>query len=95
MEIKRSGTQPSTHGGAPGTGEYRVMLGAALNVGITPAEAKEIVYQAVPYVGMGKVFDFLHATNDALRGKGIALPLPSESTTTRERTSPSATTAAC
>ena len=32
--------------------EYRVMLGAALNVGVTPVEAKEIVYQAVPYVGM-------------------------------------------
>jgi hypothetical protein len=25
-----------------------------------------MVYQAVPYVGMAKVFDFLHATNDAL-----------------------------
>src|SRR4051812_33167799 len=43
--------------------EYRVMLGAALTVGITPVEAKEIVYQAVPYVGMGKAFDVLHATN--------------------------------
>lgn len=28
--------------------EYRVMLGAALNVGITPVEVKEIVYQAIP-----------------------------------------------
>lgn len=27
-------------------GEYRVMLGAALAVGITPVEVKEIVYQA-------------------------------------------------
>jgi hypothetical protein len=44
--------------------EYRVMLGAALTVGVTPVEVKEIVYQAVPYVGMAKVFDFLHATND-------------------------------
>ena len=33
-------------------GEYRVMLGAALTVGVTPVEVKEIVYQAVPYVGM-------------------------------------------
>ncbi len=41
--------------------EYRIMLGAALNVGVTPVEAKEIVYQAVPYVGMGKVLEFLHA----------------------------------
>src|SRR5947209_15532779 len=28
--------------------EYRVMLGAALNVGVTSIDAKEIVYQAVP-----------------------------------------------
>src|SRR3569832_102447 len=40
--------------------DYRVMLGAALTVGVTPVEVKEIVYQAVPYVGMAKVFDFLH-----------------------------------
>ena len=46
--------------------EYRVMLGAALAVGVTPVEIKEIVYQAVPYVGMAKVFDFLHATNEVL-----------------------------
>lgn len=39
--------------------EFRAMLGAALNVGVTPVEAKEIVYQAVPYVGMARVFDFL------------------------------------
>jgi 4-carboxymuconolactone decarboxylase len=62
--------------------EYRVMLGAALTVGVTPVEIKEIVYQAVPYVGMGKVFDFLHATNDILTERGIDLPLPGQSTTT-------------
>jgi hypothetical protein len=42
------------------------MLGAALTFGISPIEVKEIVYEAVPYVGMAKVFDFLHATNDVL-----------------------------
>jgi 4-carboxymuconolactone decarboxylase len=62
--------------------EYRVMLGAALTVGVTPVEAKEIVYQAVPYVGMAKVFDFIHATNEVLTERGIALPLPGQSTTT-------------
>jgi len=46
--------------------EYRIMLGAALIVGVTPVEGKEIVYQAVPYVGMAKVYDFLHATNEVL-----------------------------
>ncbi len=64
-------------------GEYRVMLGAALTVGVTPVEIKEIVYQAVPYVGMAKVFDFLHATNDVLEEHGVELPLPGQSTTDR------------
>lgn len=62
--------------------EYRAMLGAALTVGVTPVEAKEIIYHAVPYVGLGKVFDFLHATNDVLTSHGIALPLGGQSTTT-------------
>ena len=64
--------------------EYRVMLGAALTIGVTPVEVKEVVYQAVAYVGMAKVFDFLHATNDVLTARGIALPLPSQATTTPE-----------
>ena len=65
-------------------GEYRVMLGAALTVGVTPVEVKELVYQAVPYVGMARVFDFLHATNDVLVERGVELPLPGQSTTTPE-----------
>lgn len=63
-------------------GEYRAMLGAALTVGVTPVEVKEIVYQAVRYVGMARVFDFLHATNEVLTGRGVQLPLPGQSTTT-------------
>lgn len=64
--------------------EYRVMVGAALTVEVTPVEIKEIVYQAVPYVGMAKVFDFVHATNEVLSERGVALPLPGQSTTTPE-----------
>ncbi len=62
--------------------EYRVMLGGALNVGVTPVEVKEIVYQAVPYVGMSKVYDFIHATNEVLESRGIQLPLEGQATTT-------------
>jgi 4-carboxymuconolactone decarboxylase len=36
------------------------------------------------YVGMGKVLDFIHATNDVLTERGVALPLPGQSTTTPE-----------
>jgi 4-carboxymuconolactone decarboxylase len=64
--------------------EYRAMLGAALTVGVTPVEVKEIVYHAVPYVGMAKVFDFIHATNEVLTERGVELPLPGQSTTTPE-----------
>ncbi len=64
--------------------EYRVMLGGALNVGVTPVEVKEIVYQAVPYIGIAKVFDFLHATNELFRSRGIQLPLDGRSTTDAE-----------
>jgi 4-carboxymuconolactone decarboxylase len=64
--------------------EYRAMLGAALTVGVTPVEVKEVLYQAVPYVGIAKVFDFLHATNEVLTERGVSLPLPGQSTTTPE-----------
>ena len=69
---------------APALREYRVMLGAALTVGVTPVEIKEIVYQAVPYVGMAKAFDFIHATNEVLAEHGVELPLPAQSTITPE-----------
>ena len=62
--------------------EYRIMLGAALEIGVTPVQIKEIVYQAVPYTGMARVFDFLHVTNEVFTARGITLPLPGQSTTT-------------
>ena len=65
-------------------GEYKVMLGGALNVGVTPVEVKEIVYQAVPYVGIAKVYDFIHATNELLESMGVQLPVEGQSTTTPE-----------
>lgn len=64
--------------------EYKVMLGDALNVGVTPIEFKEIVYQSVPYVGIAKSFDFIHATNEILENRGIKLPLEGQSTTSPE-----------
>lgn len=60
------------------------MLGAALTAGVTPVEAKDVVYHAVPYLGLAKVFDFLHATNVVLAAHGVPLPLPGQSATTPE-----------
>jgi len=74
----------STLIGCQGIDEYKMMLPAALNLGVTPVEVKEIVYQSVDYCGMGRVFPFLKATNDILVERGFPLPLPSQSTTTME-----------
>jgi 4-carboxymuconolactone decarboxylase len=65
-------------------GEYKVMLRGALSIGVTPAEVKEVVYQAVPYCGIAAVLDFIHATNEVLESVGVKLPLDGQSTTTPE-----------
>ncbi|MDP4128001.1 MAG: carboxymuconolactone decarboxylase family protein [Bacillota bacterium] len=70
--------------GCQGIDEFKAMLPAALNFGVTPFEIKEIVYQAVAYLGIGRVFPFLHATNDVLTARGVELPLPGQATTTAE-----------
>ena len=70
--------------GCQGIDEFKAMLPAALNFGVTPVEAKEIVYQAVAYLGIGRVFPFLHAANDILTARGVNLPLEGQATTTMD-----------
>jgi 4-carboxymuconolactone decarboxylase len=65
-------------------GEYKMMVNAALNVGVTPVEVKEILYQSVPYVGISKVVDFIYLTNELFGERDITLPLEGQSTTTPE-----------
>lgn len=64
--------------------EYRMMLRAALGNGVTPVEIKEVLYQAVPYVGMAKVVDFIGVANEFLTANGVRLPLEPQSTTSPE-----------
>lgn len=64
--------------------EYKVMLEGALNIGVAPIEVKEIVYQSIPYVGFAKAVDFVHASNEILKNRGIELPLEGQSTTSPE-----------
>ena len=70
--------------GCQGIEEYRAMLPAAMNFGVTPVEIKEIVYQAVDYLGIGRVFPFLKITNEILTEKGVKLPLEGQANTTME-----------
>lgn len=59
----------------------RAAFRATLGAGVTPVEVKEVLYQAVPYVGMAKVADFIGAANDVLEARGVGLPLEGQSTT--------------
>ena len=70
--------------GCQGIEEFRCMVPAALNFGVTPVELKETVYQAVAYLGIGRVFPFLKAANEILEAQGITLPLEGQTVTTIE-----------
>lgn len=70
--------------GCQGMDEYKIMLPAALNMGVTPVEVKEILYQSVAYLGIGRVFPFFGITNDIFTEKGISLPLESQKTVASE-----------
>ena len=51
---------------------------------LTPVMLKEIIYQAVDYLGIGRVLPFLDAANDILASRGVSLPLEGQATTTME-----------
>lgn len=74
----------STLLGCQGLEVYKNKLPEALEHGVTPVMAKEMVYQAVDYLGLGRVMPFLEAANEILTARGVELPLPDQATTTME-----------
>lgn len=70
--------------GCQGIDVYKEMLPKALDAGLSPVMVKEVVYQAVDYLGIGRVMAFLTITNDVLTARGVKLPLPAQATTTME-----------
>ena len=59
---------------------YEKMIIKALDIGVTPIEIKEILYQSLAYIGLSKTYDFFELTNRIFNEKNIKLPLPSQST---------------
>ena len=70
--------------GCQGIDEFRLEVPRALDAGLTPVMLKEVVYQAVDYLGIGRVRPFLDAVNDILSSRGVELPLENQTTTTME-----------
>lgn len=70
--------------GCQGIDDFKLLVPAALRMGLTAVEIKEMIYQGVDYLGMGRVFPFLKAINEILPQEGIDPALPSQATTTME-----------
>ena len=68
--------------GCQGIDLYKEMLPKALEDGLEPEAIKETVYQSVDYLGMGRMWPFLQATNEIFSDRGIALPASGKAVTT-------------
>lgn len=57
---------------------------AALNVGVTPLELREVVYQCAPFIGFPKTLNALNTINEVFAENGIKLPLENQTQVTEE-----------
>ena len=57
-------------------------LAACLNVGCTPVEIREVLYQCAPFIGFPRTLNAISAMNEVFQQNGIALPLPKQGTVT-------------
>jgi len=63
---------------------FEIMISKALDGGVTPIEIKEITYQSVAYLGIGRVYPFIKSINKVFETKGIIQPLEKQGTTNKE-----------
>lgn len=70
--------------GAQSAEAFRKLLPQALDAGLSPVAVKETVYQAVDYLGLGRMLPFLDITNTVFSARSIALPLEGQATTTMD-----------
>lgn len=64
--------------------QLKAHTAAALNVGVTPIEIREAVYQCAPYIGYPKTLNALGVVNEVFKEKGISLPLENQGTVAEE-----------
>ncbi|MED4040966.1 carboxymuconolactone decarboxylase family protein [Niallia taxi] len=58
--------------------QLKAHVSAALNVGLTPVEIKEAVYQCAPYIGFPKTLNAINNVNEVFETKNIELPIQSQ-----------------
>lgn len=64
--------------------QLKAHAGAALNVGVTPEELREVMYLTAPFIGFPKMLNAVAAVNEVFRERGITLPLEAQGAVTEE-----------
>jgi 4-carboxymuconolactone decarboxylase len=57
---------------------------AALNVGVTPLELREAIYQCAPFIGFPRTLNAVATINKVFTQRGITLPLEQQGTVNEE-----------
>lgn len=55
---------------------------AALNVGVTPEELREVMYLTAPFIGFPRMLNAVAAVNEVFQERGISLPLANQGVVT-------------
>jgi len=60
--------------------QLKAHAASALNVGVTPVELREMMYQLAPFIGFPKTLNAVVAVNEVFAAKGISVPLENQAT---------------
>lgn len=58
--------------------QLKAHLNAALNVGVSPLELREMIYQCAPFIGYPRTLNAVSVFNDVLTSRQITLPLENQ-----------------
>lgn len=64
--------------------QLKAHAGAALNVGVTPEELREVMYLTAPFIGFPKMLNAVSTVNEVFQERGISLPLNRQGTVTED-----------
>lgn len=64
--------------------QLKAHAGAALNVGVTPEELREVMYLTAPFIGFPKMLNAVATVNEVFKERGISLPLDKQGIVTEE-----------
>lgn len=60
--------------------QLKAHLNACLNVGCTPVELREAIYQCAPFIGFPRTLNAIGVLNEVLTARGVSLTLPRQGT---------------